>query len=136
MHNAWDALARAGSSAQGCVSLRHPLVPCVPDLNIARGCTAYNHNLDTSREHYSKVDIRFSSWSGGWKQGDNIRTRSLLHARSTTASRPYPPFAAPALAFAQAAFSGSERATRTELASFGRLASEWQPRHGKAQPHD
>jgi hypothetical protein len=61
MHHARYVVSDSGEAAQGSVCIFTILDDWTSYLLtqsvLVRGLTAYNHNLDTSREHYPKVDI-------------------------------------------------------------------------------
>jgi hypothetical protein len=70
MHHARHAVSDPGEAAQGSVCIFTILdnwtTYLLTQSVLVRGLTAYNHNLDTSREHYPKVDIpEYTQATGG-----------------------------------------------------------------------
>ena len=80
LHHARHVIPRSGQTAQGSVRFR-PLFAVSVFLNDLRsGLTAYNHNLDTSREFYPKVQT-FLTFK--YVTECDTRFRLSLHDRTT-----------------------------------------------------
>ena len=121
LHDPWYALSRSGTAIEGSVSVAFRLSFCIT-LILTSGLTAYNHNLDTSREFYPSV-MQF---------GDKIcicltsycACRWLLHDLTMSGWTRSALYETQALVFALEVYWVLEKQIKTVLAWSGKCQSE------------